>query len=171
MIHLHDDPVILRPLAREDASALAQLANNKKIWDNVRDLLPHPYSESNAVAFITSVADEVPQRTFAITFENELAGVIGLVPQTDVYRKTAEIGYWLGEPFWNRGIATKAVRLLTVYGLYELHFMRLHAGVFEYNKASMAVLQKCGYRMEGIFEKAIYKNNQFWNEHRYAIVR
>lgn len=170
-MQLTDGSTVLRALAAADAPELARLANNKNIWDNVRDYFPHPYSEADAVAFIISKADETPQCTFAITVENRMAGVIGLVPQSDVYRKNAEIGYWLGEPFWGRGIATKAVRLLTGYGFDTLQFARLYACLFEYNHASMAVLQKCGYKKEGVFEKAVFKNHQFWDEHRFAIVR
>jgi RimJ/RimL family protein N-acetyltransferase len=164
---LEDGKIILRQLNDNDASELARLANNKKIWDNLRDLMPYPYSIDNAVFFINLTKQEAPQVTFAIEFDKQLCGVIGLVPQQDVYRKTAEIGYWIGELFWNKGIATKAVTLVTNYAFNDLDLVRLHTGVFEYNTASMKVLEKCGYKKDGVFGKAILKNGMIWDEHRY----
>jgi RimJ/RimL family protein N-acetyltransferase len=165
------DDIILRRLAKNDRPALAILANNKKIWDNVRDLLPFPYSENDAGDFIKmTTLEEIPM-TFAIVYEGQFCGVIGLSPQTDVYKKTAEIGYWVGEPFWNKGIATNAVKLITSYGLQSLDFVRIHTGVFEYNIGSMRVLEKNGYTKDGIFKKSIFKNDLIWDEHRYSIIK
>lgn len=98
----------LRELRQADAFYLAQLANNKKVWDNVRDYFPHPYTESDAVAFLKS-QNEKKQKNFAIECDGKFCGVIGLILQKDVYRKSAELGYWVGEPYWGRGIATKAM--------------------------------------------------------------
>ena len=159
----------LRSLNDRDSSALASLANNKKIWDNLRDIMPYPYTIENAIFFINLVKNEDPQLTFAIEYDGKLCGVIGLVAQQDVYKKTAEIGYWIGEPFWNKGIATEAVKLITDYGLKELGLVRIHTGIFEYNTASMKVLEKCGYKRDGIFEKAVIKNGQIWDEYRFSI--
>ena len=109
--------------------------------------------------------------TFAIDYEGQFCGVIGLTRQTDVYKKTAEIGYWIGEPFWNKGIATKSVKLMTSYGLQSLDFIRIHTGVFEYNIGSMRVLEKNGYTKDGVFKKSIFKNGKIWDEHRYSIIK
>jgi RimJ/RimL family protein N-acetyltransferase len=87
---------------------------------------------------------------------------------SDVYRKSAEIGYLLNEQFWNRGIMTKAVNLICEYGFVELDIVRIHTGVFEYNLASQRVLEKCGFVKEGVFRKAIFKNGILWDEIRYA---
>ena len=93
--------ISLRPLTTADAKILAQLANNKKIWDGVRDHFPFPYTLDDARDFIERKVGEVPVYTFAIfNQEEELCGVISLVPQEDVYRISAEIGYWIGEPYW-----------------------------------------------------------------------
>ena len=163
--------IILRRLTKNDRPALAILANNKKIWDNVRDVLPYPYTENDAGDFIKmTMLEEIPM-TFAIGYEGQFCGVIGLGGQTDVYKKTAEIGYWIGEPFWNKGIATTAVKLITSYGLESLDFVRIHTGVFEYNIGSMRVLEKNGYSKDGIFKKSIFKNDQIWDEHRYSIIK
>jgi len=125
---------------------MASLLNNKKICDNLRDLIPFPYTEKDAVFFINAMKDGDPVTVFAMEYNDAFCGVISLVPQKDVYSKGAEIGYWLGEPFWNRGIVTTAVRLMTEYGFQQLGFSRLFAGVFEYNPSSMKVLEKNGYK-------------------------
>ena len=162
----------LRPLTPADAKPLARLANNKKIWDRVRDQFPHPYTEENARDFISSREDETPALTFAIVDRSDkFCGVISLVPQEDVYRISAEIGYWIGEPFWGKGVATQAIALMTQYGFEELHLERIYAGVFEYNLASMKALEKNGYRKEGIFRRSVIKNGQVYDEHRYAKLR
>jgi len=160
--------ITLKRLETTDRKVLAQLANNKKIWDQVRDLLPHPYTLKDADFFIELTQKEDPEQTFGILKNGELCGVVGLVMQNDVYRKTAEIGYWIGEEFWGQGIATKAVALITDYGFQELDLIRLYAGIFDYNKASMQVLEKNGFVMEGISRNAIIKNNRVCDEHRYA---
>jgi ribosomal-protein-alanine N-acetyltransferase len=165
---LTQDDVTLRKLITKDKESLALLANNKRVWDNLRDYFPFPYTENNAAFFIDMVKDENPITTFAINYHDQLCGVISLVKQQDVYRLSAEIGYWIGEPFWNKGIATKAVKLITAYGFNELKLIRIFTGIFEYNTGSMRVLEKCGYTKDCIFEKAIIKNGQIWNEHRYS---
>ena len=95
----------------------------------------------------------------------------GLSPQSDVYSKTAEIGYWIGEEYWGMGIATIAVGMLTKYGLEDLQFIRIHTGIYEHNVASMRVLEKNGYTKDGIFRKSIYKDGKILDEHRYSITR
>jgi [ribosomal protein S5]-alanine N-acetyltransferase len=165
---LADGFVTLRVLQNTDAPILAQLANNKKIWDNLRDYIPYPYTQNDAEWFIGQCLQESPPLTFAIEYKGALCGVIGLVSQKDVYRKSAEIGYWIGEPFWNKGIATIAVKLISEYGFNELNLVRIFTAVFEYNPASMKVLEKNGYVREGVFKKSVIKNGELWNEHRYA---
>jgi RimJ/RimL family protein N-acetyltransferase len=155
---LEEGNVNLRALLTSDQELLAKLANNKKIWDNLRDYIPFPYTLQDAEYFISITKEETTPMTFAIEYEKQFCGVIGLVGQSDVYRKTAEIGYWIGEPFWNKGIATQAVKMITYYGLNQLDFVRIHTGVFEHNIASIRVLEKCGYHKDCIFEKSIFKN-------------
>ena len=168
---LTDGKITVRSFADRDASSLASLANNKKVWDNLRDFIPYPYTTGDAVFFINLTRNENPRMTFAIDYEGQLCGVISLVAQTDVYKKTAEIGYWIGESFWNKGIAIKAVNIITNYGFDQLGLVRIYTGVFEYNDASMKVLEKCGYKKDGVFEKAIIKNDQILNEHRYSKIK
>jgi [ribosomal protein S5]-alanine N-acetyltransferase len=168
MIDVKSDKIILRRLSDDDKITLASLINNKKICDNLKDIVPYPYGVEDAVSFINFTKNENPHSNFAIEYEGKLCGMIGLNRQSDVYRKTAEIGYWIGEPYWNKGIATEAVKLMTDYGFSELNFVRIHTGVFEYNPASMRVLEKNGYKKDGIFEKSVFKNGQLWDEHRYS---
>ena len=161
------EKIKIRPLNLSDKSELAKLANNKKIWDNLRDYFPYPYNENDADSFIKLTEQENPKQNFGIEYNGKLCGVIGLIIQKDVYRKSAEIGYWIGEPYWGMGIATKAVELITGYGFNILNLNRIYTGVFEYNTASMKVLEKNGFEKEGIFKKAVFKNKKFFDEHRY----
>ncbi|MCB0628356.1 MAG: GNAT family protein [Saprospiraceae bacterium] len=160
--------ISLRPPRMTDKTRLADLVNNRKIWNNVRDMLPHPYAESDAEFFIGTTFKEEPQKTFAIEYEGQLCGMTGLHPQEDVYRLSAELGYWIGEPYWGKGIASQAVALITQYGFDKLDLVRIYAGVFEYNTASMRVLEKNGFVKEGVLRKAIIKNGAIWDEHRFS---
>jgi len=160
--------VKIRPLESSDKSDLAKLANNKKVWDNLRDYIPYPYNENDADIFINSTKKESPQQNFGIEYKDEICGVIGLIIQKDVYRRSAEIGYWTGEPYWRKGIASKAVELIIKYGFDELNLNRIFTGVFDYNTASMRVLEKNGFEKEGIFKNAIIKNGNVYDEHRYG---
>jgi len=162
--------VTLRPLNLSDKTQIAQLANNKKIWDNVRDAFGHPYTEKNAEEFIEMQSKSETEKVFAIDFHGKLCGLVGLILQKDIYRKSAEIGYWIGEPFWGKGIATKAVELITQYAFDELKLIRIFAGAFEYNVGSMKVLEKNGFQKESVSKKAVFKNDKFWDEHRYALL-
>ncbi len=162
------EEVSLRRPVISDKVQITKLADNRKIADNLRDIFPYPYSEKDAADYINICMKEDVPVTFAIEFNGQLAGMIGLVPQNDVYRRTAEVGYWIGEIYWGRGIASKALELITKYGFDVLKFARLHTGVFENNKASMRVLEKNGYNFEGIFTKNIFKNGKFLDEYRYG---
>jgi len=164
---LKSKEVKLRELHLSDKSQLAKLASNKNIWINLRDAFPYPYSESDAEYFINLVTEEKPKQNFGIEYDGVLCGVIGIIIQKDVYRKSAEIGYWIGEPYWEKGIGTKAIELITNYGFVDLKLIRIHAGVFEFNTASMKALEKNGYKKEGISRKAIIKNDKVLDEHKY----
>jgi RimJ/RimL family protein N-acetyltransferase len=170
-MELVDGKVRLRSLRYADRERLTELANNKKIWNNLRDMFPYPYLLEDAEKFLDMVKRQEPQVTFAIEYQFQFVGVIGLVLQPDIYKKGAEIGYWLGEPFWGKGIATKAAILATNYAFESLGFERLFAGVFEGNEASKKVLEKCGFKLEGVSRKAVFKNNKLIDEYRYARVK
>ena len=171
MQDLMTENVRLRALQTTDIQEIAELCNNKKIWDNVRDMIPFPYTEADASNFLVLCRQEKPPCTFAIEFDRRFVGCIGLVRQVDVYQLTAEIGYWIGEPFWGKGIATNAVQLAVNYGFNNLKLVRIYAGVFANNVASQRVLEKSGFKFECIFESSILKNGIIGDEYRYAIIR
>ena len=166
---MRNNEVTIRVLKISDKTQLVLLANNKKIWDNVRDYFPHPYSENDAETFLKS-QNKGQQQNFAIEYNGEFCGVIGLILQKDVYRKSAELGYWIGEPFWGKGIATKAVELIVTFGFTDLKLTRIFAGAFEYNIGSMKVLEKNSFKKEGVSKKAVFKNEKIWDEHKYYLL-
>lgn len=167
---LKEGLVELRGLRMEDSQALAVQANDRDIFDKVRDYFPHPYGIEDAKAFIQMVLEEQPRLTFGIFYHGQLAGMIGLKLQSDVYRKSAEVGYWIGANFRGKGITTSALALITSYGVNTLLLKRLYAGAFSNNPPSMRVLEKCGYLFEGVARKAIWKNGEHLDEHRYGFV-
>lgn len=169
-MELIDNELKIRPFKDSDSKTLANLCNNKKIWDNLRDYIPFPYTENDSIEFIKYCQGENPQLTFAIEYKGEFVGSIGLVRQKDVYKLTAEIGYWIGEPYWGLGITTNAVRLITEYGFNNLGLVRIFTGVFDFNKGSQKVLEKAGFKLECIFEKSVFKNNKICNEYRYGLL-
>lgn len=158
----------LRKLCENDIGVMAVLANNERISRNLRDAFPFPYTIQDATNFVKLADSRDSGIIFAIDFDGLYVGNIRIVPGQDVYRQSAEIGYFLGEPYWNRGIATKAVDLLTDYCFCQLGFVRVWAGVFEYNVASQRVLEKCGFKREAILKLAVSKQGKLWNEIRYA---
>ncbi len=157
--------IVLRPWQKEDAQALAAIANNRKVWDNVRDFFPTPYTVLDAEQWLDSIRKTRPFLNFAILYQGRIAGNIGIVPKEDVYRMSVEIGYFIGEEFWGKGIATEATRLLVEYIEQEFNVVRIYAEVFETNKASMRVLQKCGFYLEGIRRKAVIKNGEIMDDY------
>lgn len=170
-IRLSKNDIELRALHQDDAPELARLANDKSIFDMVRDYFPHPYSINDAIAFISGKQGLHPVTTFGIMYQGKLAGMVDIKIQTDVYRKSGEVGYWIGAPYRGLGIASDAVSLVTEYGFRTLDINRLFAGVYSTNHGSMRVLEKCGYLFEGISRQAIWKNGQFLDLHRYGFVK
>ncbi len=162
--------VKLRELKKGDAPELARLANNKKIWNHVRDAFPHPYTQKDAEQFLKYVMHESPPTAYAIEADGVFTGVTGCIPGDDVYSKTAEVGFWVGEPFWGKGVATAALGQLADI-LYRRGFIRLWARVYEWNPASMRVLEKCEFVKEGILRKAVVKDGKLGDAHAYGRVR
>lgn len=157
--------ISLRAWKHEDAQVLAAIANNRSIWNNVRDQLPNPYTVKDAEDWITHCKEQKPVVNFAIIYNGEVAGSIGCVPKTDVYRKNMEIGYFIGEHFWGKGIATESVRILLEYISKHFDVVRIYAEVFAHNKASMKVLQKNGFYLESIRRKVAYKNKKLIDDY------
>lgn len=157
--------VVLRPWQKQDAQELASVANNKNIWNNVRDALPSPYTVMDALQWIAHVNDQKPIVNFAVIFNGKVAGSIGCVLKQDVSRKTIEIGYFVGEKYWGKGIATESVKLLLDFIKTRLDAIRIEAHVFAQNKSSMRVLLKNGFYLEAINRKAAFKNNKVMDDY------
>lgn len=154
----------------QDAAALQSIANNINVWQNLRDQFPHPYHKENAINFIEMCLATEPQTIFGIEYQGELVGSIGLHLQNDIYRFSAELGYFIGESYWRKSIATFAVQTMLQYGFEHLHLQRIFASVFEHNEGSKSVLLKNGFLIEGVKKKAVYKNNRFLDEYFYGIL-
>ena len=160
------NPVVqIRPWKPEDAGPLAAICNNKKIWLNVRDTFPHPYTVGNAVEWIAFTLNQKPVKNMAVVYNGNIAGSIGVMEKEDVYRKSIEIGYFLGERYWGKGIATTAVGLLVEYIKNNFDVIRIYAEVFGHNAASMKVLEKNGFHLEGVRKKAVIKNNVLMDDY------
>ena len=161
----------LRPWRAGDEQSLVHHANNYKIWRNVRDQFPHPYTWQDAEWWVGHAGMERPVTNCAIDSEYEAGGGIGLVPKEDIYRSSAEIGYWLSEEHWGRGVMTEAVRAMTAYAFKQFKLQRIYAGVLEWNPGSMRVLEKAGFRFEARLRNAIIKEGHIMDEMIYAILR
>lgn len=163
--------VRLRPVQPEDLPDIARLANDAEIASQLRDQFPHPYTANHAAVFFQWVQQGALGHVWLITVNSEVAGILSLLPQQDIYRHAAEIGYWLGRPFWNKGIMTKAIALVLYQGFVILGFKRIFAGVFSSNPASVRVLIKNGFKTEGIRKDAVLKNNLFRDEQMLALLK
>ena len=154
-----------------DVDSLVKYANNRNISINMRDAFPYPYTAENARDWIQLASEQAPETNFAIASSEEAIGGIGLRLGEDVFCRTAEIGYWLAEPFWGRGIATMAVIAMTDFAFTEFDLVRIHAHVFEWNPASARVLEKAGYCLEGRLRKSITKEGRTIDRFLYAKIR
>lgn len=159
----------LRSFRPSDLENLVKYANNSKIAQNLTDAFPHPYTEETGKAFIEMAMKKDPPTLFAISLDDELVGGIGLHPQSDIQRLNAELGYWLAEPFWGRGLVTQAIREIVAYGFATLPINRIFARPFGTNFASQRVLEKAGFILEARFEKTLIKNGLLEDELVYAV--
>ena len=153
-----------------DVDTLPAYANNRKIWLNLRDAFPHPYTKQSARDWIRGVRQRSPETSFAIAVNDEAVGGIGFVMHSDVERVSAEIGYWLGEPFWGRGITSAALRAVTTYAIDTHGLTRLFAVPFAWNAASCRVLEKAGYVLEGRLRKSAIKDGRLTDQLQYAFI-
>lgn len=161
---------IIRDWQVEDASSISKYANNKKIWLNLRDAFPHPYRLQDAKSFISKAIESHPTTNFAVANRSEAIGSIGLVIGKDVHRFTAELGYWLAEPFWGKGIMTQAVKTLTAYGIHELGMHRIYAEPYTTNPASARILEKAGFKRDGILHLNVFKNGKVLDQFLYSYI-
>lgn len=160
----------VRAWRTSDVPALVAHANNANIARQLRDRFPHPYTAADARRFIDGVIAVRPVTTFAIEVDGEAVGGVGFSPGSDVERFSAEIGYWLAERFWGRGIATEAVRLVSEYAFDKCNLLRLFALPFADNVRSTRVLEKAGYTREAILRSSSVKGGVPRDQALYALI-
>ena len=161
----------LRSWKLSDYQSLANYANNWNVWINLRDSFPHPYSENDAREFISHVRTQSPETSLAIAAANEVMGVISIHLREDIARRSAEIGYWLGEPFRNQGITTLAVDAMTSWAFATFDLVRIDAMVLEWNPASARVLEKNGFVFEGRSRMRVTKDKKTIDGLVYSLIR
>ena len=164
--------IVLRPWSISDAAQLALIADNKKIAENLRDGFPFPYSVKDARDWLNIILPEnYPPKFFAITIDKELAGSIGIVSKTDIYRKNFEIGYFLSEKFWGKGIATKAIKAATSYAFRDFDIVRIYAEPFSDNIGSRRALEKAGFKHEATLKSYVIKNGIIKDSCIYSVLK
>jgi RimJ/RimL family protein N-acetyltransferase len=161
---------VLRGWRASDESTLAHHANNPNVADNLRDIFPQPYSPADARHWIKRNAGVSPQTQFAIVVDGAAVGGIGVTILTDIFRRSAEIGYWLGEKYWGQGIMSEAVPAVTRYAFETFDLARVFAYVFASNPASARVLEKAGFALEGRLRNHVTKNAVTMDELVYGIL-
>ncbi len=162
---------LLRPFKQADAESLARHANNAAIVRQLRDEFPHPYTLKEARMFIEHTSQKMHDIIFAVDIDGEACGGIGITGMKDVYRFNAEIGYWLSEVHWGKGIMTDAVGRMVELAFLYYQWTRLFAGVFSSNSASMRVLEKNGFTREAIHREAVKKEGEYLDELVYALLK
>ena len=161
---------VVRDWARSDKGALLRFANNRNVWRNLTHRFPHPYTEADAEWWFSFLESMAEPTHWAIEVDGYAAGGIGVRLGEGTYIKSAEFGYWLGEPYWGRGIMTEAVRLVVPYVMSRFDLIRLESPVFEWNPASMRVLEQCGFVREGVSRASGLKDGQVIDRVIYAFV-
>jgi RimJ/RimL family protein N-acetyltransferase len=170
---MNNNNFTLREWRLSDAASLAENANNIRIWNNLRDALPHPYTEEDGEEFIKmAMAQPKPATLLAIEVDGKAVGSIGITLHSDVERITAELGYFIGEKYWNRGIMTEVVKEMVTYAFLNFPGLRkIYAMSFGFNIASQKVLKKAGFEREAILKQAAIKNGEIIDEHYYSFFR
>ena len=154
----------------DDLGSLVANADNRNIWLNLRDRFPYPYTRRAGREFIRLAMSQRPETMLAIAVDDEAVGGIGFTVLTDVERVSAEIGYWLGEPFWGRGIVTEALVAVTRYAMESCRLTRIYALPFASNIASCRVLEKAGYTLEARLRRSAIKDGCIVDQVQYAFI-
>lgn len=173
MTRISKEGITLRNWRDSDAYALPSIANCKEISDNLRDGFPYPYTVKDARNWLSATRKyrRPPTRYFAIEYNGKLAGSIGFVLKDNIYRKNAEIGYFIGREYWGRGIATIALGMIVGYVFDNFDVERVYAEPYAYNMASRKVLEKSGFICEAILKKYVIKNNVLLDSCIYSQLR
>lgn len=170
-VELRSSRCVVRRYRLDDAASLAKHGNNRRIWENLRDRFPHPFTEAHGVEYIARVLRDPDATSFAIDVEGQAVGGISLHIGTDIERVGAEMGYWLSEEFWGRGIATAAITLVTEYAFANRGLVRVFAVPFTTNIGSIRALEKAGFQREAIMRRSAIKDGTVRDQFLYAIVR
>ena len=163
----------IRKWELSDAKDLAVALSNKKVQDNLRDGLPYPYTEQDGKEFISAMlsADESETFAFAITVDNMVIGSIGIFRQGNIHRQTAELGYYIAEEYWGKGIMTEAVKQICEYVFANSDIIRIYAEPIAYNIASCRVLEKVGFQYEGTLRSNAVKNGRVIDMEMYSLLK
>jgi len=159
----------LRELRIDDAVSIAKYANNRNVSKFLTDAFPYPYTIENGLDFIARSAENDNALILAIEINGEVAGCIGVHRQSDIHRKNAELGYWLAEKYWGKGIVTGAILQIVDQAFEKFDINRIFARPFNTNPGSKRVLEKAGFKLEGRFEKTLIKDGEYLDELIYAI--
>ena len=164
---------VIREWKIEDAARLAEMLNNRNILNNLRDGLPYPYTEKDAEEYITSMlgADKTKTFPFAITVDDKAVGSIGVFRCDNIHSRTAEMGYYIGEPYWGCGLGTSAVTQVCKYIFEHTDIIRIFAEPFAYNTASCRVLEKAGFQFEGLLRSNAVKNGKVIDMKMYSLIK
>lgn len=165
--------VSIRPWQLSDAADVAAIINNKKVQDNLRDGIPYPYTEKDGEDFINGMLNAEQGNTFAfaIAVDGNVAGSIGVFRQANIHSRTAEMGYYIGEDYWGKGVCTAAIKLVCQYIFENTDIIRIYAEPFAYNAASCRVLEKAGFQYEGTLRSNAVKNGKVINMKMYALIK
>lgn len=163
----------IRKWELSDAADLAAVFSNKKIHNNLRDGLPYPYTEQDGTEYISAMlsADTNETFAFAITIDNKVIGSIGAFRQANIHRQTAELGYYIAEEYWGKGIMTEAVKQICEYVFTKSDIIRIYAEPFAYNIASCRVLEKAGFQYEGTLRNNAVKNGKVIDMKMYSKIK
>lgn len=159
----------MRPWSEDDAPSIVKHGNNLNVARNLRDGFPYPYTMADARKWLKMVGENNSDLILAIEIDGEAAGGIGIHAGKDVYRYNGEIGYWLSELHWGKGIMSDAVEALVAHAFSETQWLRLFATIFQHNLPSMRVLEKCGFTLEAIHKKTVMKEGRLLDEYLYAL--
>lgn len=160
----------LRPWTAADVPSLVRHANNREVSRQLRDVFPFPYTEADGLAFIAAATAQWPPAALAIVVDDEACGGVGLIIGTGNERHPAEVGYWLGEERWGRGIGTDAVMLVTRYAVATFGRARLEALAIATNTRSCRTLEKAGYQLEGRTRRSFLKDGVMYDQGCYGWV-
>ncbi|GAB5539221.1 MAG: GNAT family N-acetyltransferase [Salibacteraceae bacterium] len=161
----------LRPWTFSDLNRLVEIADNPKIAANLTNRFEYPYTRDCGERFISMATSEDPPFVLCIDINGQAAGGIGVHTQTDVYCKNMEMGYWLAEQYWGHGIITEAINRMIPYAFDRWDVNRIYAQPYAHNASSIRVLEKAGFKKEGVLKQAVYKNGEFLDLLMYAILR